>query len=319
MSSFLDGISSVTGPLTLLAFLAVVALAVFRRSVKDQRGLEYVYTLFRDKLTKQHFYDLASDVIKRVFTTFTIVFIGSLIAFVLTQVYGDKQPIYGDYVTGGPGDDIVITRNESSKSAQDFQVQLRGNVVDGGPDDDIIVTDPQSLGIKQPNAWPRATTEQRKLAEYSIDVMWGERSTASLREKFNLRSLSVDPGDPRLGDEGIPFSNVPDGVFVYTTSHTIGRVTPLEEDVAPFPGGAVTMEMHKRRNGVYAVAGFVSAQQAGPLADPSRTQPATVVIFATPQPNAANAVAIPLGRIESVTVGKSFEPWGVDAIEVTAW
>ena len=50
---FLDAVSSVSGPLTLVAFLAVVVLALFWRSVRDQKGLEYAYKLLRDRLSKR--------------------------------------------------------------------------------------------------------------------------------------------------------------------------------------------------------------------------------------------------------------------------
>jgi hypothetical protein len=47
VDAVLAAIGSVTGPLTLVAFLAAVVLAVFRRSVDDEKGLEYAYKLGR--------------------------------------------------------------------------------------------------------------------------------------------------------------------------------------------------------------------------------------------------------------------------------
>lgn len=86
MSVFLNAISAVTGPLTLVAFLAVVILAIFRRSVNDKKGLKYIYDLFRDKLTKDQFYNIVGDIINRVFWTFIIVFTLSILAFVVTTL-----------------------------------------------------------------------------------------------------------------------------------------------------------------------------------------------------------------------------------------
>ena len=320
MDAFLGAISSVTGPLTLLAFLAVIALAVFRRSVKDEHGLEYVYNLFRDKLTKDQFYSLASNMLKWGLTAFILVFIASLTAFVVIKVLGDKPPVHGDIVTGGSGDDVVITRSERYYTEGNAApTGGTGNIVDGGSGNDVIVTDPDSQGVRMPNAWPRVSAEQRTSDGYAVAVVWGERSTAGLRQRFGLQSLDVDPDDPRLEDEGIPFAEVPTGVYAFTTSHTVGRVSPQEEFVGPTPGGSVVLEVHKRASGVYAIAGFVSAEHGGVLADHSRMAPATVTVFALPQPKAGNAVAIPLARVESVTVGKVFEPFGVEAIELTVW
>jgi hypothetical protein len=65
----------VTGPLTLIAFLAVILLGIYRRSVDDKRGLEYLYKLFSNQLTRNHFYKLAAKVIHLVFAAFVILLI----------------------------------------------------------------------------------------------------------------------------------------------------------------------------------------------------------------------------------------------------
>ena len=91
MGVFLESISSVTGPLSLVAFLAVIALAMFRRSVKDERGLEYLYNLVQSKLTRDQFYHLASDIIRRGFWLVIIIFVASLGTFLADKLIGPLQ------------------------------------------------------------------------------------------------------------------------------------------------------------------------------------------------------------------------------------
>lgn len=82
--ALLIAISSVAGPLTLVAFLAVIVLAMFRRSVKDERGLEYIYNLFKDRLTRKQFYNVTRDIIRYTFWLVIVVFTLSIVAFVAT-------------------------------------------------------------------------------------------------------------------------------------------------------------------------------------------------------------------------------------------
>src|SRR5437763_16938783 len=67
MIEFLQSIKYVTGPLSLIAFLAVIFLAIYRRSVDDKKGLEYLYGLFSNQLTKDHFYNFARPIVNFVF------------------------------------------------------------------------------------------------------------------------------------------------------------------------------------------------------------------------------------------------------------
>jgi hypothetical protein len=89
MNPFLEAISSVTGPLTLLAFLVVVFLYIYRRSVNEERGLEFIYELFRyelfrNKLTRDHFYDITKTIIKYAFWGFMVIFVVSIVAYLVT-------------------------------------------------------------------------------------------------------------------------------------------------------------------------------------------------------------------------------------------
>jgi hypothetical protein len=51
----------------LVAFLAVVILAIFRRAVRDERGLEYAYKLFKIRLTRNQFYDITKNIVRYTF------------------------------------------------------------------------------------------------------------------------------------------------------------------------------------------------------------------------------------------------------------
>ncbi|MCP4373196.1 MAG: hypothetical protein GY797_34590 [Deltaproteobacteria bacterium] len=94
MEFFLSSISSVTGPLSLLAFLAVVFLAIFRRSINDKKGLKYVYDLFNDRLTKDQFYDITKQIIDRLFWLLIIIFLLSILAYIIPTVFAkDSSPL----------------------------------------------------------------------------------------------------------------------------------------------------------------------------------------------------------------------------------
>ena len=115
MQVFLKSIQYVTGPLTLVAFLAVVLLAAFYRSVRDRRGLEYLHDLFSSKLSKEHFYQLAVLIIKMLFWLIVIVFSLSMAAFVLSI-----RPAGGGGRADGttPGDGCVLTADMRSMQGE---------------------------------------------------------------------------------------------------------------------------------------------------------------------------------------------------------
>ncbi|MEA4910039.1 MAG: hypothetical protein GYA17_07010 [Chloroflexi bacterium] len=86
MPQLIASINSVTGPLTLLAFLAVVVLEIYRRSVNDKKGLDYIYRLFKEKLTRNQFYDLSKVIINRIFWIVIIVFGLLVLAFIISTI-----------------------------------------------------------------------------------------------------------------------------------------------------------------------------------------------------------------------------------------
>lgn len=80
---FLKSIKYVTGPLSLLAFLAVVLLAIYWRSVNDKKGLHYVYSLFKDKLSEDKFYKLAKTIIIGGFFFMAFIFLVSIAGWLI--------------------------------------------------------------------------------------------------------------------------------------------------------------------------------------------------------------------------------------------
>ena len=91
MIDFLNGIKFVTGPLTLVAFLAVIVLALFWHYA-NKRGLEYVYNLFSDKLTRDNFYNLSVLIISRAFWFGVIVVVLAFIGYVIPIVSNGGVP-----------------------------------------------------------------------------------------------------------------------------------------------------------------------------------------------------------------------------------
>jgi hypothetical protein len=69
----LKAIEHVTTPIGLVAFLATISLWIFSLFVKEGKGLEHLYNLFSDKITKDNFYQLARLFIGRVFWLLLII------------------------------------------------------------------------------------------------------------------------------------------------------------------------------------------------------------------------------------------------------
>ncbi len=321
MQAFLNAIQFVSGPLTLVAFLAVVFLAIFRRSVKDKRGLEYIYNLFKEKLTREQFYHLALHIVGRAFWAFIIVFVVSMSAFVfLKWGEGNKtnQTIYGDMISGGSGDDIVITSdggaafNRPMPKLQESDGQMvGGNILDGGSGDDIIISGDGNTPLSIPNSGKRADKTLRATAAYRIDVIAGERTTDIIRQAYRLRAISSNEEEKVVQD-------LPNGIYGFTVPWIIGRMDLNTDNWSSTPGGAVTQEVHKRPSGIFAVVGFLSAEHAAILAKPDRDQPVDVQLYPNPQQNADNVASIPVPRIESITLGR-MQDFGEESIEMTVW
>lgn len=85
MQSLIDAIGLVTGPLTLVAFLAVISLFLYRRSVHDKRGLEFAYRLFKINQDKEEFYLLANKVVTYAYRAILFIFALSLAAYVVVK------------------------------------------------------------------------------------------------------------------------------------------------------------------------------------------------------------------------------------------
>jgi hypothetical protein len=92
MNSFLKSIQYVTGPLTLIAFLAVVALAVFRAWIKHKDGLKSLYDLLKIKLSQERFYELIDLIIRRSFILILVVWLASLASWVAAEIFKNSPP-----------------------------------------------------------------------------------------------------------------------------------------------------------------------------------------------------------------------------------
>jgi len=92
IAEFLKSIQFVTGLLSLLAFLAVVFLAVYYRSVKDKRGLEYLFKLFQTHTDKDTFYTLSKLAIERTFWFFLIFMVLAFIGYLVPSLYPPTNP-----------------------------------------------------------------------------------------------------------------------------------------------------------------------------------------------------------------------------------
>ncbi|MBM3240899.1 hypothetical protein FJZ31_31840 [Candidatus Poribacteria bacterium] len=78
-----------TNPLTLIAFLALVAAYIYKRSVKTDKGLEFLYNLIKNQTTKEQFYKLANKVLTIIFTVAVLVFL-VLFMWIIISTFKDK-------------------------------------------------------------------------------------------------------------------------------------------------------------------------------------------------------------------------------------
>ena len=75
-----------TNPLTLIAFLALVVAYIYKRSVKTDKGLDFLYNLIKEKTTRKQFYQLADKVLTIIFTVIVLVFF-VLFAWILIPAF----------------------------------------------------------------------------------------------------------------------------------------------------------------------------------------------------------------------------------------
>ncbi len=340
MSAFLDSIGFVTGPLTLIAFLAVVVLAIYRRSVNDKRGLEYLYNLLRDKLTRDQFYRLASDVIRRSFWAFIVIFLAGLATYLAAKATGgDTQTVLkvdGTQIITGSGDDTVVHGNverdliigQSARSASPGEP--RGNTVVSEPIDEsdsqagvggdrIFMEGEGNIAHVEGTgnvvvakgegniliATKTGRALKAKNEEFEPDA--ATRRSDAYRIDVAIGSATTQPlrdlyqlQPVQAFDESLRVSDYPDGVFGFSVAWVVGQADAMAMPWSPLSGGAAKLEMHKRPSGVIAIAAFTSKEQAESLGDAAREEPLDVVLFTSPHQEARHAVSIPAARIETV-------------------
>lgn len=86
MYSFLRSITSITGPLTLVAFFGVIFLAAYRYTVVHGRGLEHLHSLLNAKIGKKDFYRIVMRGINLTFIFLLIVTALSLSAWIIGKL-----------------------------------------------------------------------------------------------------------------------------------------------------------------------------------------------------------------------------------------
>jgi tetratricopeptide (TPR) repeat protein len=89
-------------PLLVIAFLAVIFLAIYFRSVKTGKGLEYIYNLFEQKLTRDRFYEITRLVIVLLFWLAVVVVVSLVSNSILISVAQLKAVPVEEYYTPSP-------------------------------------------------------------------------------------------------------------------------------------------------------------------------------------------------------------------------
>jgi hypothetical protein len=285
VGELLGAIEHVTGPLTLIAFLAVVFLALFRRSVKDERGLEYLYQLMNTKLTRKAFYALAMRTLNLGFVGGMLVFALGVGGFVLIKLNEGGPPasqplvsgnrVSGDLVAIGSGNPVVATGGSqislggtASSAPQKAQPQTGGQYsqIINRESGNIILSGDGSERIRVPNAGIRVDGKQRLSAAYRIDIQPGHRSTQALRDLYALQPIASHASMDANEDAEFYFPADQAGLYGFTVPWMVGEANFTRYPFFPIAAGSAVLEVHKRPSGVYTLAGFVTQSEAEALA-----------------------------------------------------
>jgi len=129
VTEFLGSIQFVTGFISLFTFVAVIGLALYYRSVKDRRGLEYVYELFKSKTDKDTFYRLAALLINRVFWFSLLFLVFTFVAYAIPIVFvpsSDRNALPAEYQERYVRA-LVLTPEKGNvgRAVEEFKVILR--------------------------------------------------------------------------------------------------------------------------------------------------------------------------------------------------
>ncbi|NVK41880.1 MAG: hypothetical protein HWE39_11610 [Oceanospirillaceae bacterium] len=323
MAEFLGALEHVTGPLTLIAFLAVVFLALFRRSVKDERGLEYLYQLMSAKLTRRDFYALAMRALNLGFAAFVLIFALGLGAFVVIKLHELGQPtpaplvsdssVSGDVVAVGSGNPVVATRGSqislgNGNAHETARPQPRGDgqvsQIIQRESGNIILSGDGTETIRIPNEGRRVDGAERLSDAYRIDIQQGHRSTQVLRDLYGLQPIASPESLYENDDWEFFFPEDQAGFYAFTVPWLVGEANFTRYPVTPISAGSAILEVHKRPSGVFAVVGFVSKSEADALSALNRSeQLVDIKLMMAPVENSRAAVSIPLARIDSVLMG----------------
>lgn len=341
MGDFLGAIQHVTGPLTLIAFLAVVFLAVFRRSVKDEKGLEYLYQLMSAKLTRKDFYSLAMRALNLGFAACILIFALGVGGFVLIKLNEGGAPasqpvvsgntVSGDQVVAGSGSVVATGGSQISLGGAPTQGRAPSQPPGGGgyaqiiqrESGNIIMSGDGNERIRVPNQGERVDGEKRLSETYRIDILPGHRSTQALRDQYGLQPIAsmVEMENSEDGE----FFITPEmkAVYAFTVPWVIGEANFARYPFIPMSGGSAILEVHKRPSGVFSVVGFVTQAEADALAGLIKSeQMVDIGLMTSAVADSRAAVSIPLARIDSIQfggVGVMDFDMGVDKIDLRVW
>ncbi len=354
ISPFLDALGSVSGPLTLIAFLAVVVLAVIGQLAKGGKGLEGLYALVDKKVTRERFYDLTALTVRRLSTVCVVVFLGGFLTFVLDRLVSRDGPIAvsndgfyndGTYIEapggqvvntgdvqgdlnigqrapiGTPADNLVVHHGKDWPGEEEggdsiFMVgegnravteggnntvvtQGTGNTVvaQQGPGNQIIASAETVRTVYRPNPDFIDDVRQHMSGGLTVASALPEEGMSGLRASLGLTRYGSD--NPRATDE-CTVKTCPEGVYGYTMSWVIGQDPMGRLPLVSSQFGAADFELQKRSDGVLAVAGFISADQASALANPPAEDGIALTLYNKAYGEARVPVSVPIARIEGI-------------------
>ncbi|UTW13864.1 hypothetical protein [Marinobacterium rhizophilum] len=323
MGELLGAIVHVTGPLTLIAFLAVVFLALFRRSVKDERGLEYLYKLMSTKLTRKDFYSLAMRALNLGFAACVLIFMFGVGAFVMIKLNEDGSPaphplvsessVSGDVIAIGSGNPVVATGgsqislgNPAPSTLKKAQSHAGGETsqIISRESGNFILSGDGSERIRVPNSGDRVDGDKRLSAAYRIDIQPGHRTTQGLRDLYDLQPLASPESMDEYDDGEFFFPEDRAGLYGFTVPWMVGEANFTHYPVSPVSAGSAVLEVHKRPSGTFALAGFLTQSEAAALAGLHQSQEGVDIELTTaPVVASRAAVSIPLARIDSILLG----------------
>jgi hypothetical protein len=219
MATFLKSIQNVTGPLTLIAFLAVVALAGFRAWINRKESLQYLHDLLNVKLTPESFFKLLDLIVRRLFVLILVIFLASLVAWLVAQ-FAPRPGSTSSPTQASPtpleivkadltelGELDVLVRNPGKESAvihdigvtvvEDHHQVLQPVILPSEritiPIDDLAVNATRKKGVAievKPNSAERflVALETTRVLTIRLTLFYNKDQTVSIKKKIDLNA-----------------------------------------------------------------------------------------------------------------------------------